>query len=263
MAGDGWISAALGLVAAALPNGGLAGLMLTAFVASMARGFSGFGAALIFVPIASAVVGPKTAAPLLLVMDFVMTAPMVPRAFRLANRREVGAMMAGALLGVPLGAAALAIADPLVLRWAITLIAGLLLALLASGWRYHGQPLTPMTVAVGWLAGLFSGAAQLGGPPVVAYWLGGASNAVTVRANVVLYFALSSILSGITYAFGGLFSITIFALMLVIAPVYAAGLYAGSRLFGLASDITFRRICFALIAGSAILGMPLLDGVLR
>lgn len=263
MADDGWISTALGHVATALPDGGLFGLLLAAFVASMARGFSGFGAALIFVPVAAAVIGPKVAAPLLLVMDFVMTAPMVPRAFGLASRREVGAMLAGAMLGVPLGTAALAVADPVVLRWAITAIAALLLVLLVSGWRYHGQPRTPMTIAVGWLAGLFSGAAQLGGPPVVAYWLGGASNAAAVRANVVLYFALASILTGIAYAVGGLLSETVFALMLVIAPAYAAGLYAGSRLFGLASDLTFRRICFVLIAASAILGMPLLDSVLR
>ncbi|MCF3639487.1 sulfite exporter TauE/SafE family protein [Rhizobium sp. TRM95111] len=263
MAAGGTIADALALVAAALPQSGLPLLIAAGFVAGLARGFSGFGAALIFIPIAAATVGPKAASPVLLVMDFVMTAGMVPPAFRLANRQEVGAMTLGALIGVPLGTLALAVADPVALRWAITAVAAALLVLLASGWRYHGAPVRPLTVAVGWIAGLFSGAAQLGGPPVVAYWLGGQNGAVTVRANVVLYFALSSILSGVSYLAGGLFSGPVFALTLVAAPLYAAGLYAGSRLFGHASDRTFRRICLALIAASAVLGMPLLDPLLR
>ena len=47
-------------------------LIAAALAAGLARGFSGFGAALIFVPLASAVVGPQVAVPLLLVVDGVM-----------------------------------------------------------------------------------------------------------------------------------------------------------------------------------------------
>ena len=44
-----------------LSAGGIAILVITALVAGCARGFSGFGGALIFVPVASSVVGPKLA----------------------------------------------------------------------------------------------------------------------------------------------------------------------------------------------------------
>jgi hypothetical protein len=37
--------------------------------------------------------------------------------------------------------------------------------LLMSGWRYHRKPTTMTTVAVGGLAGLSGGAAQMSGPP--------------------------------------------------------------------------------------------------
>jgi uncharacterized protein len=40
----------------------LAFLIAASFVASLARGFSGFGGALIFMPLASAAVGPQAAA---------------------------------------------------------------------------------------------------------------------------------------------------------------------------------------------------------
>ncbi|WP_431322013.1 sulfite exporter TauE/SafE family protein [Rhizobium sp. YTU87027] len=248
---------------AALPDHGIPSLVVIAFIAGLARGFSGFGAALIFIPLGGAIIGPKLISPVLLVIDGLATLGMIPPAWRNANRREVFTMAAGALLGIPAGTAVLALMDPLALRWAITAIAICLLALLVSGWRYHGEPRMPLTSLTGVIAGLFSGAAQLGGPPVVAYWLGGKTDFTRVRANIILYFAISTCFSVVSYYFGGLFVQAVFALTIVILPSYAIGLYTGSKLFGLAKESTFRTICYLLIAASAILGMPALDGILR
>ena len=77
----------------------LLALALIAFVAALARGFSGFGSALIFVPLASAVVGPRMAAPLLLIVDGILTVGFIPDAWRLADKREVGMMAVGATAG--------------------------------------------------------------------------------------------------------------------------------------------------------------------
>ena len=52
-------------------------LAAVALVAGMARGFSGFGAALIFVPSAAALVGPKLASPMLAVIDGVLAANII------------------------------------------------------------------------------------------------------------------------------------------------------------------------------------------
>lgn len=249
--------------AAALPDHGVLSLIVIAFIAGLARGFSGFGAALIFIPLGGAIIGPKLISPALLVIDGLATLGMIPPAWRNANRREVFTMAAGAILGVPAGTAALALTDPMTLRWAITVIAICLLGLLVSGWRYHGEPRAPLTSMTGLIAGLFSGAAQLGGPPVVAYWLGGKTDFARVRANVVLYFAISTCFSVVSYYFGGLFVPAVLALTVVILPGYAAGLYGGSLLFGLAKESTFRLICYLLIGASAVMGMPALDGILR
>ncbi|MBL9052653.1 MAG: sulfite exporter TauE/SafE family protein, partial [Tabrizicola sp.] len=127
----------------------LALLLLITLAASLARGFSGFGAALIFVPLASALLGPRVAAPLLLVTDSLMSLPMIPRAVSQANRREAATMAAGAVIGVPAGTWLLATSDPQAIRWGIAVLAGSMLVLLASGWRYRGQPKPPLTVLVG------------------------------------------------------------------------------------------------------------------
>jgi uncharacterized protein len=243
--------------------GTLALLLAVTLAASLARGFSGFGAALIFIPLASALLGPRIAVPLLLVTDGVMTAGMIPGAVRKADRRDVLTMALGALIGVPTGTWLLTTLDPMVLRWGIVALAALMLALLLSGWRYRGRPKPSLTVLVGLISGFFSGAAQVGGPPVVAYWLGGTIPAVTVRANIVFYFAITTAIAAIGYVWGGLITSQILLLALLVAPIYGLGTWAGSRMFGLASDRTFRRICLAMIAFATVVSMPALDGWLR
>ena len=238
-------------------------LLLITAAAALARGFSGFGAALIFVPLASALLGPQVAVPLLLVTDGVMTAGMIPGAVRRADRDEVLTMAAGALVGVPAGVWVLNSLDPLAIRWAIVALAAGMLGLLLSGWRYHGRPRTPLTVLVGGLSGLFSGAAQIGGPPVVAYWLGGSAAATTVRANIILFFAVTTLFSGAGYVWSGLITGRVMIIAALIAPVYGLGTWAGARMFGLASERTFRRICLGMIFVATLVSMPALDAVLR
>jgi uncharacterized membrane protein YfcA len=241
----------------------LGSLLATALVAGLARGFSGFGGALIFIPVASAVIGPRSAAPLLLIVDAVTALGLIPDAWRRARRTEVGTMSLGAVLGVPFGTYVLARFDALTLRWGITIVVASLLVLLVSGWRYHGRPSAALTAGVGCLAGFCSGAAQIGGPPVVAYWLGGASPSGIVRANVVLYFAASTALTVASYIAGHLITPPIIVLAVASGPVYGIGLLAGSRVFERASETAFRRICYGLIACAAVVSLPALDGLLR
>jgi uncharacterized membrane protein YfcA len=249
--------------AASLSTTAVVILAATAFIAGMARGFSGFGAALIFIPLSSAMIGPKAAAPLLLIIDGVLAAGLIPDAWRRADKREVWTMALGALIGVPMGTWLLASMDPRILRWGIVVLAAAMLFLLVSGWRYRGKPTKSATVGVGVLSGLFNGAAQVGGPPIVAYWLGGAIPAATVRANMILFFATSTLITTVTYYLGGLLTRSAFSLVLFVGPAYGLGILIGSRLFGLATESTFRLICCGLIAVAVLLGLPVLDSVIR
>ena len=253
--------AALGL--ASYATGSLVLVVVTAFVAGLARGFSGFGSALIFMPIASKVMGAQVASPLLLLIDFLTTLTLVPNAWRRADRRDVGIISLGAMIGVPLGTMMLAWGDPLVVRWIIVTLIGLMLLLLACGWRYPGKPNTAATIGVGGVAGFFGGLAQLGGPPVVMYWLRDTAVAAVTRANIILYFFVADVLIIVSYTIGSLWSTAILGLAILTGPLFALGLWIGSKLFGKASDETFRRICYSLIVVSALISLPLFDGVFR
>jgi uncharacterized membrane protein YfcA len=234
-----------------------------AFVAGTARGFSGFGAALIFMPLANSVASPRLVAALLLITDFVAAAPLLPNAWEKADRKATAVIVLGALIGVPIGTYFLSVLDPVTTRWIISCFVAALLMLLLSGWRYRGKDHAWLSVGIGGLSGFCSGLAQTGGPPIVGYWLGRPIATTVARANIVLFFGASDFFSMASYATTGLITRDALLLSLVVGPVYAIGVAFGASLFGRASEKVFRAICYALIAMAVIVGLPALDGILR
>jgi uncharacterized membrane protein YfcA len=234
-----------------------------AFVSGTARGFSGFGSALIFMPLASSMAAPQLVAALLLIIDFVAALPLAPNAWKQADRKATAVMVLGALIGVPIGTYFLSRLDPVTTRWIISAFVFALLLLLLSGWRYRGKDFPAISVGIGALSGFCSGLAQTGGPPIVGYWLGRPIVSVIARANILLFFAASDFFSAVSYSATGLITSDAIRFSLLVGPVYAIGVGLGAALFGRASETLFRTICYALIAAAVIIGLPALDGVLR
>ncbi len=234
-----------------------------AVVAALVRGFAGFGAALIFVPIASAAYGPTVAAPTLLLVDFVMTFPFFLGGVRRCRWPTVLPTALAAMLLSPLGAWALAVGDRTALRWAISLAILLLVALMASGWRYRSEPTVPVSAAVGAIAGFLGGFAQISGPPVIALWVSGPLPAAIIRANMFVFFTVITLASFTAYLVNGFFTADVLRLTVAVAPVYGLALYAGARIFGRTAGAGYRPIAYAAVALSAVTSLPVFDGLLR
>jgi uncharacterized protein len=254
---------ATGLIPTDVGSNAAIAICAIAFVSGTARGFSGFGSALIFMPLASSLAAPRLVAALLLVIDVVAAAPLLPNAWKHADRKATAVMVSGALVGVPLGTYFLTRLEPVTTRWIISGFVFALLLLLLSGWRYRGKDHPAISVGIGGLAGFCSGLAQTAGPPIVGYWLGRPIASAISRANILLFFGASDFFSLVSYALSGLITADAIGFSLLIGPVYGVGVWFGARLFGRASERLFRSLCYALIAAAVIIGLPALDGVLR
>ncbi len=207
--------------------------LLAALVAVVAggflRGFAGFGGALIFIPVVSAAFGPQYAAPVFLAMDYALTLPMVIRSIGVCRWSTVLPAALAGMVTAPLGAWLLANGDPVTLRWIICTLVILLLGLIISGWRYHGQPRPAVSVGVGGVAGIFGGIGQVSGPAVIAFWMSGPFPVAVIRANIFCFFGLVSLSSIAAYFWNGLFTIEKLKLTLILMPVYATTLFLGGR----------------------------------
>jgi len=232
-------------------------------LAGLVRGFSGFGAAMVFIPLASAIYEPKTAVILLFLVDTVATAPMLVPAFRRCAWREVAPLSIAATVTVPMGVTILTVARPDLLRWVIAAAILAAISALATGWRLRRPPNLPGTLAIGATAGLTGGMASLSGPPIVLFWLGGQSDAPIIRTNIIAFFGLTTIVIGISYGLNGLFSLSLLAQALALMPIYSLALWAGATGFRIAPSTLYRRAALMICAMTSVLALPAWDGVLR
>ena len=253
----------IGLIPSNVSINAAIAICVIAFVSGTARGFSGFGSALIFMPLASSMAAPQLVAALLLIIDFIAALPLIPNAWKHADRRATAVMVFGALIGVPIGTYFLSRLDPVTTRWIISGFVFALLLLLLSGWRYRGKDHPALSIGIGGLSGFCSGLAQTGGPPIVGYWLGRPLPSAIARANIMLFFAASDFFSVVSYSLTGLITADALKFSLLVGPIYGIGVWFGAALFGRASDALFRTICYVLIAMAVVIGLPLLDGVVR
>jgi len=236
---------------------------MIAFASGFVRGFSGFGAGMIYVPLIGALYGPRFAVITVLLIDFICAMPFLFPALPHVRWREALPITAAAAFTIPLGALALIYVDPVTFRWAIAVMIVIFVTLLASGWRYHGTPKLPITLGVGAISGFFGGATQIPGPPVIIYWLGGATSAASVRANLIAYFALFDLFSVIVYGWNGLLTNDIFWFGLLMFVPFLSGMAGGSMAFAFVSDRNYRNAAYIIILFAAISSLPLFDRFLR
>jgi uncharacterized membrane protein YfcA len=232
-------------------------------LSGVVRGFSGFGSALIYVPLMAAIYEPRIAAVTLLITDSMASLPFTVRETGRCNWREVAPVSFAAIATIPLGVLALQYLEPVTLRWGIAALVVCLLAVMVSGWRYHVEPSIPASIGVGLVAGIGAGATQVSGPAAIIYWLGGPAKAATIRANLMVYFALLALASFVIYYLRGLFTADVLLLSLLLGPVFIVSMAVGALLFRGSSDVNYRRIAYAIIALSALVSLPLFDELFR
>lgn len=242
---------------------GVAVLVGATLLGGIVRGFTGFGFAMVFMPLASVVLGPVAALGLIWFIDLPFALPIALRNARQAEWGEVAPLLLTATLALPAGIWLLIWLDRETMRWILAGLIFLAVALMSSGWRYHGRPGVPLSLGVGALSGLFNGMASIGGMPLAVFWLGAQRNdRHKTRANLQTFFGVSTLVSGVILWRNGILTPTALAMALPLMAVYGAGMWAGTHGFRLASEVTFRRIAYAVIFLSAMVSLPLWDGLL-
>ncbi|MBL9097823.1 MAG: sulfite exporter TauE/SafE family protein [Alphaproteobacteria bacterium] len=230
-----------------------AAVALVAF-AGVLRGFSGFGSAMVLAPTLAALFPITQAVPLIMLLEVALSFQLLKDAARHVVWREIAILVVAALPGLVLGAWLLEAVPEHTLRLAISAAILVFLGLLLLDVRRKG-PATPAGLGVtGALSGVANGASGVGGPPVVLYYLAGDGGSVALRATVIWYFFIIDAASAGIYTARGLVDQTVLILTALCVPAAVAGVWLGSRLFDRASEQTYRRVAYAIIAAAALLG---------
>lgn len=223
------------------------------------RGFVGFGAALVSVPILSLVLGPKTAIAVTGVMGLPALVQLLPEAIRGAERPLVLPIGIATFLAAPVGTLLLVTIDPALMKIAISGLVLAMVAMLASGWQVKGEVGPLRLLVAGVVGGLIQGSAGMGGPPVVAVVLARAGNAVQQRANVLALMTVMSLSSLLPLVLYGLMTRRAVLIGALLFPVYSLTTWFGSRYFAVGGQAYYRRAAIGMLAcvGLATLAIAL------
>ena len=244
------------IIATALATPGLVWLLLTIAAAGIVRGFTGFGTALIFVPVAGIFLEPAHVIALITLTGVASTAALLPRAWGQAERREVGTMGLAALVTVPVGLWLLTLLDRDTVRWIVAGVAAVTLAALIAGWRYRGQVAVPGLLGIGALAGVLGGLTGLTGPAVILFYLAGQGTAASIRANTILFLAmLDVVVVGNLLLRGAVGLDTVVLAVLLSVPYFLTSLM-GQALFDPRHERLYRAAAYAVIGLALVTGLP-------
>lgn len=248
------------LLAQALQTQGLVWIALAAFLAGLVRGFAGFGAAMIYLPIAALFLDPVAAITTLLVMDCFGPLPVARQASRDAHWPDLRKLVIGMIVALPVGLGLLMTIAPEVFRYAVSLISLLLLAALVLGLRYQGQLSAPKVYSVGAAGGLLGGAVGLPGPPAIMFYMASTHRPATIRATMMLYLLAFDLAFLVAVALSGSLTRATIVIGLVLVPATLLGTLVGTWAFRPRFEALYRAAAYIIIGVSALRGLPVWGG---
>ncbi len=231
-----------------LAPGEIAFCLAVVLAGGFMRGFTGFGFAMAAVPLLALVLVPARVVPFVILVQLLAGVWDWREARRHAHWRSLPWLMAGALVGTPLGTLCLAAMSP---DWARLAIAGavvLAVVLMARGFKLAAMPGRPALLGTGLAAGVLNGVAAMPGPPVIVLYLAGALTIEAGRASLLMFFSVSNAIGAVSAGAAGLIPPGTLVLAAAALPLLLASQWLGRRLFLRATPARYRQVALAFLA---------------
>lgn len=226
--------------------------LLAAFGSAFVRGLTGFGMAILLVPILALALAPVDAVLLANFLSLFIGLSQIGRLVRGAEK-SAWTIIGLVALTTPVGLYLLSVTSPALAR---VVIAGIALSAFVAillprrGARDHH---VATTGGVGLLSGLMTGYAGMPGPPVVPYYVGRDIPREVAKASMMLIFTCASAVGLASGTAFGVLDWSLALLALVLFPSVLLGNWLGDKASGRIEDRTW-RICVGLVLGGAAIG---------
>lgn len=204
-------------------------------LSGIVQSLSGFGAALVSVPLLTLVVGPGPAIVLSVLVGFVLCVLAAVREREHVDRPAARTLLVWALPALPVGLLVLEVASERTIQLLVGAVVVVAALLLSAGVRLPDTPLA--TGFAGATSGVLLTSTGLNGPPLVLALAGRGDHPRTTRATLQVVFAVQDVLALAGFVALGLLKPS----LLPLALAGVVGIQAGWSLGGIA----FRRLSHA------------------
>ena len=230
-------------------------VVFVVFIASIIRGFNGFGFSATCISGFSFILPAIEIVPIILALEVIISIFMVPYIWNKIDWKFVFKILLGIIIGSPIGLYLLKHLNPETTHLSVCLLIIFFSILLMKGYSNQKINNNYGKFFTGIVSGTLNGLTTLGGMPVALFLLTTSIQPAIIRGSLAALFFLTDIYAFILSFFAGIVDITTVYRVIPLIIILPVGVFIGNHFFIKSKEETYRKVVFYFLIFISIFGI--------
>ena len=230
-------------------------IIFTVFVASIIRGFNGFGFSATCISGFSFILPAIEIVPIILILEVLISIFMIPYIRNKIDWNFIIKILIGIIIGSPIGLFLLKYLPSELTHLLICLMIIIFSILLMKGYSNTKINNNYAKISTGFIAGTINGFSLLGGMPVALFLLVTKIKPAIIRGSLAALFFLTDTYAFVLSFFGGIVDMTTIYRTLPLIIILPIGVFIGDKFFVKSKEETYRKVVFYFLIFISIFGI--------
>ena len=230
-------------------------IVFTVFVASIIRGFNGFGFSATCISGFSFILPAIEIVPIILILEVFISIFMIPYIWNKIDWSFVFKLLIGIAIGSPVGLYLLKYLSPETTHLYVCVIIIFFSLLLMKGYSNKNINNDQSKIFTGIVSGTLNGLTTLGGMPVALFLLVTNIQPAVIRGSLAALFFLTDVYAFILSFFGGIIDMITIYRSLPLIMILPLGVFIGNKFFIKSKEQLYRKVVFYFLIIISIIGI--------
>ena len=222
---------------------------ISILLASFTQGITGFGFALIAVPLLSLFIPEiRNITPIIVIYSFLTNIIIVYKSRHYIDLKKIIPLIIFGIIATPIGTCILLYVKVNTLKIIIGLIITITAFAMFKNFKIKIKNESLSYGIVGLLSGLLNGSTGLSGPPIVLFLTNQNTDKDAFRANLAFYGIATNTFAIILFIVEGIVNTSVISFTILYLPALIIGVFAGIKTSTKINEIVFRNITIGLIS---------------
>ena len=230
-------------------------IIFTVFIASIVRGFNGFGFSATCISGFSFIMPAIEIVPIILILEVMISIFMIPYIRNKIDWNFVIKILIGIIIGSPIGLFLLKYLPSELTHLLICIIIIFFSILLMNGYSNQKFNNNYAKISTGFIAGTINGFSLLGGMPVALFLLVTNIQPAVIRGSLAALFFLTDTYAFVLSFFAGIVDMTTIYRTIPLIFILPIGVFIGDKFFVKSKEETYRKVVFYFLIFISIFGI--------
>ena len=236
-------------------------IVFTVFIASIIRGFNGFGFSATCISGFSFILPAIEIVPIILILEVLISIFMAPYVWNKIDWNFVFKLLIGITIGSPIGLFLLKYLSPETTHLYVCLIIIFFSILLMKGYANKKINNNKSKILTGIISGTLNGLTTLGGMPVALFLLVTSIHPAVIRGSLAALFFITDVYAFILSFFAGIVDMTTIYRTLPLIIILPIGVYIGDKFFVKTKEALYRKVVFNFLIIISVFGILRITGI--